>query len=139
MNRRAFLHVGDRYRFLLPAFGNGERYLLNKRLIVLQFHFSQKQGKLAVLIGNRGRRLIGIEELCRRALQLRYRLMPYLYAAFMRSAETGEPVQQPLQDLQHLADLPEPLAGRRRRAHARRDREYLQVDAAGVLLQPVRR
>jgi alpha-glucosidase len=37
-----------------------------------------------------------VEELCRQALGLRYRLMPYLYTAFMRSTETGEPVQQPL-------------------------------------------
>ncbi|NNJ11721.1 DUF4968 domain-containing protein [Chloroflexales bacterium ZM16-3] len=36
------------------------------------------------------------EDLARRAIQLRYRLMPYLYAAFMRAAESGEPVQQPL-------------------------------------------
>lgn len=37
-----------------------------------------------------------IEELCRQALQLRYRLLPYLYTTFMRSAESGDPVQQPL-------------------------------------------
>lgn len=37
-----------------------------------------------------------IEELSRRALQLRYRLMPYIYATFMRSTATGEPVQRPL-------------------------------------------
>ena len=30
-----------------------------------------------------------IEELCRRALQLRYRLLPYIYAAFMQSAANG--------------------------------------------------
>ncbi len=37
-----------------------------------------------------------VEELSRQALHLRYRLMPYIYAAFMQAAETGEPVQQPL-------------------------------------------
>ena len=35
-------------------------------------------------------------DLARAALQLRYRLLPYLYAAFMRATETGEPVQRPL-------------------------------------------
>ena len=29
-------------------------------------------------------------------MRLRYRLIPYLYAAFVRAAETGEPVQRPL-------------------------------------------
>ena len=43
-----------------------------------------------------------VEGLCRRALELRYRLLPYIYAAFLRSAETGEPVQKPLVfDFQH--------------------------------------
>lgn len=37
-----------------------------------------------------------VEELSRQALQLRYRLLPYIYAAFMRSTESGAPVQQPL-------------------------------------------
>jgi alpha-glucosidase len=37
-----------------------------------------------------------VEDLTRRALHLRYQLMPYIYAAFMRASETGEPVQQPL-------------------------------------------
>ena len=37
-----------------------------------------------------------MELLCRRALELRYRLLPYIYSAFLRSAETGEPVQRPL-------------------------------------------
>ena len=32
----------------------------------------------------------------REAIRLRYRLLPYLYAAFVRAAETGEPVQRPL-------------------------------------------
>lgn len=35
-------------------------------------------------------------ELCRRALHLRYRLMPHIYAAFMRASQTGHAVQQPL-------------------------------------------
>lgn len=50
-----------------------------------------------------------IEELARQALVLRYRLLPYLYAAFMRAAESGEPVQQPLvyafQDDRTLHDI----------------------------------
>jgi alpha-glucosidase len=37
-----------------------------------------------------------IEALVRDAIRLRYRLMPYLYATFMRAAETGAPVQRPL-------------------------------------------
>jgi alpha-glucosidase len=37
-----------------------------------------------------------VEELCRAALELRYRLMPYIYTSFFRSSETGEPVQSPL-------------------------------------------
>jgi alpha-glucosidase len=32
----------------------------------------------------------------REAIRLRYRLMPYIYSAFVRSSETGEPVQRPL-------------------------------------------
>ncbi|HET7397858.1 MAG TPA: glycoside hydrolase family 31 protein [Intrasporangium sp.] len=32
----------------------------------------------------------------REAVRLRYRLLPYLYAAFVRASETGEPVQRPL-------------------------------------------
>ncbi|RKT79446.1 alpha-glucosidase [Terracoccus luteus] len=35
-------------------------------------------------------------DLAREAVQLRYRLMPYLYSAFVRASETGEPVQRPL-------------------------------------------
>ena len=34
--------------------------------------------------------------LVREAIRLRYRLLPYLYAAFLRAAETGAPVQRPL-------------------------------------------
>ena len=37
-----------------------------------------------------------IEAIARRALKLRYRLLPYLYSAFMRATESGEPVQRPL-------------------------------------------
>jgi alpha-glucosidase len=41
-------------------------------------------------------------DLVRAAIQLRYRLMPYLYAAFLRASETGAPVQRPLVfDYQH--------------------------------------
>jgi alpha-glucosidase len=35
-------------------------------------------------------------DLCRAALRLRYRLMPEIYGAFLRSMETGEPIQRPL-------------------------------------------
>jgi alpha-glucosidase len=35
-------------------------------------------------------------DLVRDALELRYRLLPYLYAAFVRAHETGAPVQRPL-------------------------------------------
>jgi alpha-glucosidase len=37
-----------------------------------------------------------IEDLCRKAIEFRYRLLPYIYSQFMRSAETGAPVQKPL-------------------------------------------
>ena len=37
-----------------------------------------------------------VETVARRALEFRYRLLPYLYAAFVRASETGEPVQRPL-------------------------------------------
>ncbi len=37
-----------------------------------------------------------IENLVREAIRLRYRLMPYLYAAFLYASETGAPVQRPL-------------------------------------------
>ncbi len=33
---------------------------------------------------------------CASAIRLRYRLLPYLYAAFLQAAETGAPVQRPL-------------------------------------------
>ncbi len=37
-----------------------------------------------------------IQDLVREAIRLRYRLLPYLYAAFVQAAETGAPVQRPL-------------------------------------------
>ncbi|HEX3697838.1 MAG TPA: glycoside hydrolase family 31 protein [Polyangia bacterium] len=37
----------------------------------------------------------GVEKRSRAALDLRYRLLPYIYSAFMRASETGEPVQRP--------------------------------------------
>lgn len=37
-----------------------------------------------------------IENIARAALELRYRLLPYLYSAFIQSVESGAPVQQPL-------------------------------------------
>ncbi|MGC4095437.1 MAG: glycoside hydrolase family 31 protein [Polyangiaceae bacterium] len=44
----------------------------------------------------------GVERVARAALKLRYRLLPYLYAAFLRASETGAPVQRPLVfDFQH--------------------------------------
>jgi alpha-glucosidase len=36
------------------------------------------------------------EEICRQAICMRYRLMPYIYSAFLEAAETGAPVQRPL-------------------------------------------
>ena len=38
----------------------------------------------------------GVEAMCRRAVERRYRLLPYLYAAFIEASETGAPVQRPL-------------------------------------------
>ena len=38
----------------------------------------------------------GVERRSRVALELRYRLLPYIYSAFVRASETGEPVQRPL-------------------------------------------
>jgi alpha-glucosidase len=43
-----------------------------------------------------------LHSLAREAIRLRYRLMPYIYSAFVRASETGEPVQRPLVfDYQH--------------------------------------
>jgi alpha-glucosidase len=38
----------------------------------------------------------GVEERFREALNLRYRLLPYIYTATVRASETGEPIQRPL-------------------------------------------
>jgi alpha-glucosidase len=38
----------------------------------------------------------GVEKRSRAALELRYRLLPYIYSAFLRASETGEPIQRPL-------------------------------------------
>lgn len=45
------------------------------------------------------------ERLIRAAIETRYRLLPYLYSAFMTSTETGEPVIRPL-----LYDFPDDTA-----------------------------
>ncbi len=37
-----------------------------------------------------------VRDLVRDAIRLRYRLLPYLYATFVRATETGAPVQRPL-------------------------------------------
>jgi alpha-glucosidase len=37
----------------------------------------------------------GTEKLARAALELRYRLLPYIYSAFIAASETGAPVQRP--------------------------------------------
>jgi alpha-glucosidase len=37
-----------------------------------------------------------VEDLVREAIQLRYRLLPYIYTTFATSSETGAPVQRPL-------------------------------------------
>ena len=37
----------------------------------------------------------GTEKLARTALELRYRLLPYIYSAFVNASETGAPVQRP--------------------------------------------
>ncbi len=65
-----------------------------------------------------------VERLVRSALQLRYRLMPYLYAAFVAAGDSGAPVQRPLVfDHQH-----DPVAGTV-------DDEYLL--GADLLVAPV--
>ncbi|HET7542382.1 MAG TPA: glycoside hydrolase family 31 protein [Polyangiaceae bacterium] len=38
----------------------------------------------------------GTEKLARTAIELRYRLLPYIYSAFVTASETGAPVQRPL-------------------------------------------
>lgn len=37
-----------------------------------------------------------VESLCRRAIAMRYRLMPYIYSAFVEASERGLPIQRPL-------------------------------------------
>lgn len=65
-----------------------------------------------------------VEAIARQALKWRYRLLPYLYTAFQRSSETGEPVQRPL-----FFDFPDdPNA-------ADRDDQFLLGDA--LLVAPV--
>jgi alpha-glucosidase len=65
-----------------------------------------------------------VEAIAQKALKLRYRLLPYLYSAFMRATETGEPVQRPLHfDFQDDA------------ASLRIDDQYLLGDA--LLVAPV--
>ncbi|HYP76628.1 MAG TPA: glycoside hydrolase family 31 protein [Polyangiaceae bacterium] len=44
----------------------------------------------------------GAEKLARTAIELRYRLLPYIYSAFVTASETGAPVQRPFVfDFQH--------------------------------------
>ena len=37
-----------------------------------------------------------VEQVCRRMIELRYQLLPYIYTAFVEAAETGLPVARPL-------------------------------------------
>lgn len=37
-----------------------------------------------------------VKAMCRQAIELRYRLLPYLYTVFLEASETGAPVQRPL-------------------------------------------
>jgi alpha-glucosidase len=37
-----------------------------------------------------------VESLCRQAIEMRYRLMPYIYGAFVDASEHGIPIQRPL-------------------------------------------
>jgi alpha-glucosidase len=44
----------------------------------------------------------GTEKLARAAIELRYRLLPYIYSAFVHASETGAPIQRPFVfDFQH--------------------------------------
>jgi alpha-glucosidase len=65
-----------------------------------------------------------VERLCRAALELRYRLLPYIYSAFVHASETGDPIQRPL-----AYDFP-----RDSRAHSIDD-AYLFGDA--LLVAPI--
>lgn len=50
----------------------------------------------------------GVERRSRAALELRYRLLPYIYSAFVHASETGAPIQRPLvydfQDDRHVRE-----------------------------------
>jgi len=46
-----------------------------------------------------------VEQICREYLELRYRLLPYLYTLFWEAANTGAPILRPL--LYHFPDDPE--------------------------------
>ena len=37
-----------------------------------------------------------VEEICRKSIELRYRLLPYLYSAFVEASLTGAPVMRPM-------------------------------------------
>lgn len=65
-----------------------------------------------------------VEAIARDALSLRYRLLPYLYAAFTRASATGEPIQRPL-----LFDFPNDPDARAR------DDQFLLGEA--LLVAPV--
>ena len=39
---------------------------------------------------------VEIEEICRESIQLRYRLLPYLYSVFVEASLTGAPVMRPM-------------------------------------------
>lgn len=67
-----------------------------------------------------------VEDACRRALELRYRLLPYLYGLFEEASRTGAPVLRPL--LFHHAEDP--------RTHRLSDQALLGRD---LLLAPVLR
>jgi alpha-glucosidase len=44
----------------------------------------------------------GVEKRFRAALELRYRLLPYIYSSFVMASESGDPIQRPLvYDFQH--------------------------------------
>jgi len=65
-----------------------------------------------------------VEEIARRALSLRYRLLPYLYTLFRRASVTGEPIARP-----SFFDFPEDPD-----AHGRDDQFLL---GPGLLAAPV--
>jgi len=65
-----------------------------------------------------------IEDLVREAIQLRYRLLPYVYTSFATASETGAPVQRPL-IFEHQHD------------HAARDLDDQYLFGADLLVAPV--